>query len=58
MQKPFSSDVRAKFIEGKMFERLECHRCHTLFNFSPAPRLTRIPHCPACGGIVERHEAA
>jgi uncharacterized C2H2 Zn-finger protein len=52
------SDLRAKYVEGKMFERLQCPRCQTLFNFSPAPRLTRIPHCPACGVIVERIAAA
>jgi hypothetical protein len=51
-------DWRHKFAEGKMFERLECPRCHTRFHFSPAPRMTRIPHCPACGIIVERPEAA
>lgn len=58
VSKPYVSDLRAKYDAGKMFERLQCTRCETRFHFSPAPRMTRIPHCPACGVIVERVEAA
>jgi NAD-dependent SIR2 family protein deacetylase len=38
-----------KFIQGKMFQRLECDRCHARFNFPDTPRVTRIARCPACG---------
>ena len=31
-----------KFSEGKMFERMECDRCHAPFNFTQQSRVTRI----------------
>lgn len=39
----------AKQAEGKMFRRLQCQRCHSSYMFSDAPRITRLPVCPACG---------
>lgn len=47
-----------KFIEGKMFERLECDRCQAKFNFSPSVRVTRVPRCPACGCMASHPRAA
>ena len=40
-----------KYSEGKMFQRLVCDRCGTLFHFADAPRATRTPHYPACGNL-------
>ncbi|MGI8926688.1 MAG: hypothetical protein ACR2HN_08610 [Tepidiformaceae bacterium] len=48
----------AKFAEGKMFQRMECDRCHARFHFSEAPRTTRIPRCPACGSTGAHVQAA
>ena len=40
-----------KHLEGKMFQRLECSRCHFSFHFSEPPRATRVPRCPSCGAF-------
>lgn len=47
-----------KFIEGKMFERMECDRCRAQFNFGQQSRATRIPTCPACGSLASHPRAA
>ena len=47
-----------KFIEGKMFERMECDRCRAPFNFAQHPRATRIARCPACGSLASHPRAA
>lgn len=48
---------QCKFSEGKMFERMECERCHARYNFGAAPRATRIPRCPACGSYSSHRHA-
>jgi len=49
---------QTKFVEGKMFERMECDRCRARFNFSESPRATRVPRCPACGSLASHKRAA
>ncbi|MCL4230120.1 MAG: hypothetical protein KJ053_00905 [Dehalococcoidia bacterium] len=49
---------KAKYIQGKMFQRMECERCHARFNFAETPRVTRIARCPACGSLHARPQAA
>lgn len=48
----------SKQREGKMFERMECGRCHTQFHFTDSPRVTRIPQCPICGSTGVQSAAA
>lgn len=47
-----------KFVEGKMFERLECDRCQAKFNFGQTTRASRVPVCPACGSLASHPRAA
>ncbi len=47
-----------KYLEGKMFQRLECDRCHARFNFADCPRVTRIARCPVCGSYEAQPRAA
>ena len=47
-----------KFIEGKMFDRLECDRCRAKFNFGQSTRVSRVPRCPACGSLASHSRAA
>lgn len=49
---------KVKFIQGKMFQRMECDRCHARFNFAETPRVTRIARCPACGSYAAQPLAA
>ena len=48
----------SKYIEGKMFQRLECNSCGVRFNFGDNARATRVPRCPACGSWSSHPQAA
>ena len=49
---------KRKSDEGKMFQRMECGRCATLFHFLDSPRVTRFPRCPRCGNTSGLSAAA
>jgi len=55
---PLSPAWNVKFIEGKMFQRLQCGRCLARFNFPDTPRVTRIARCPVCGSYDAQPRAA
>ncbi len=47
-----------KRAEGKMFQRVACDRCRTVFHFGDSPRVSRTPRCPACGNVGAHASAA